>query len=61
MACILPKYVVTKGDSFKVKQLYFWFWKRSTICSKATQLGGKVVNVWFSGYIYDADGIDAEN
>ena len=55
--------LATKGESFEGKTVVVsGSGKRSTICyQKATQLGGKVVTASdSSGYIYDADGIDAD-
>ena len=53
----------TKGDSFKGKTVVVSGSGNVAqyACEKATQLGGKVVTLSDSaGYIYDADGIDAE-
>lgn len=53
----------TKGDSFKGKTVVVSGSGNVAqyACEKATQLGGKVVTMSdSSGYIYDADGIDAE-
>jgi glutamate dehydrogenase (NADP+) len=52
----------TKGIVLQVKQLLFGSGNVAQYSAeKATQLGGKVVTMSdSSGYIYDADGIDAE-
>jgi glutamate dehydrogenase (NADP+) len=53
----------TKGIVLQVKQLLFLdlVTLLNILLKKTTQLGGKVVTMSdSSGYIYDADGIDAE-
>jgi glutamate dehydrogenase (NADP+) len=57
------KYVRNKGDSFEGKTVVVSGSGNVAqyATEKATQLGGKVVTMSdSSGYIYDADGIDAE-
>jgi glutamate dehydrogenase (NADP+) len=51
----------TKGDSFKGKTVVVSGSGNVAQYAKKTQLGGKVVTMSDSaGYIYDADGIDAD-
>ena len=55
--------LATKGDSFEEKTVVISGSGNVAqfACEKATELGGKVVTLSdSSGYIYDADGIDAE-